>query len=281
MTGQLYVTATPIGNLEDLSPRAVRILSEVKVIAAEDTRVSKILLAKFNIKTPLHSYHKFNEESKVVFFVSFLEKGEDVALISDAGVPCISDPGYRLVSKAHEIGAGVSPIPGASAVTSALSVSGFNIKEYLFVGFLPKKDNTKFLLQKLSACKCVVFFESPNRILQTLNKLLIESPELEVCLTNDLTKFYEKIYKGKIKDVMTDLSDNPSANKGEYTCIIYDTIDKVIEATTDISTEAKLFDIIIRQNVTPKEAGQILKEADNNLSRNQIYEALLNLKKYI
>ena len=263
----LYIVATPIGNLEDLTIRAARILSEVDIIAAEDTRHSAILLRHLHIKKPMYSCHKFNEAKKIDFFLEKLKEGKTIALISDAGTPCISDPGYRLVESAANIGAGIIPICGASAVMAALSVSGFNITGFHFIGFISKNYNFTHGL--------FVFYESPKRIYKTLSKIADTHPNSNICVCNDLTKAFEKIYRGNIKNVLQELIENPNMHKGEYTCVI--NIPEYVKEQA-ITIESQIIDCMIQQGFNLKEAMNHVHKQRKDLTKKEIYSAMLKLK---
>ncbi|MCL2286434.1 MAG: 16S rRNA (cytidine(1402)-2'-O)-methyltransferase [Firmicutes bacterium] len=276
----LYVVATPIGNLEDMTPRAVRILGEVEIIAAEDTRHSRGLLSHFNIKTPMFSCHKFNEEKRGDFFMSVLEEGKSIALISDAGTPCISDPGHKLVSMAVKAGFPVVAVCGASAVVSALSVSGFDGSRFSFVGFIPraKGDIIKSLAEVLPGT--VVFYESPKRIWATLRIIAGEYPAAQVCLCNDLSKKFERLYHGGVNEVIEMLADNEYAQKGEYTCVVnVSEVPREEEGEELPGLESQLVDVMVKYNCRSlKEASAKLHEINRDVSKKEIYAAMLNLK---
>jgi len=280
--GCLYVVATPIGNLEDMTPRAIRILGEAELIAAEDTRHSRGLLSHFNIKTPMFSCHKFNEEKRGGLFISKLEEGKNVALISDAGTPCISDPGHRLVKMAADAGIQIVAVCGASAVVSALSVSGFDASRFSFVGFLPraKKDMLKTIAGVLPGT--VVFYESPKRIQATLQIIADEYPTARVCLCNDISKKFERVYHGIPIEILAELAENQNSQKGEYACVV--SIGELLEqdpaAESDTpSLEAQLVDIMVKTGGTLKDAAATLRETCPKLSKKEIYAAMLNVKK--
>ena len=274
----LYVVATPIGNLNDMTIRAIKILGEVDLIAAEDTRVSRVLLDKYGIRTPMFSYHKFNEGKRGDFFISKLLIGKNVALISDAGVPCISDPGHRLVSLAHKNGIQVSSICGSSSVMTALSVSGFDASCFTFIGFLPKGgEGKKALTDMINRGGTNVFFESPKRIKKTLGVINEISDGVNVCLCNDLTKKFEKVYHGKIADVLDQVTANENSEKGEYTCVI-NSVPQEIVKNEAISIEAQIVDLIVKKNISLKEAAGEIKTLNKKLSKKQIYNAMLSLK---
>jgi 16S rRNA (cytidine1402-2'-O)-methyltransferase len=279
VSGVLYIVATPIGNLDDITARAVRVLGEVALIAAEDTRHSRILLSHFNIKTPMFSCHKFNEGKRGDFFVSALLEGRDVALISDAGTPCISDPGHRLVSQAAAAGVQIVPICGASAVVSALSVAGFEASRFIFLGFLPRgKAAVKEITNALSSVETAVFYESPRRILDTLSQMKKIIPHAQICLCNDISKKFERIYRGTAEEILEELSQ-ASYEKGEYTCVVnFQNFHTDEPESVDMpSLEAQLIDIIVKQHCTLKDASRKLHEA-SKIPKKEIYAAMLRLK---
>jgi len=279
----LYVIATPIGNLEDMTPRAVRTLREADVIAAEDTRHSRGLLNHFEIKTPMFSCHKFNEGKRGDFFVNAMLEGKSVALISDAGTPCISDPGHRLVKMAADAGIPVVPICGASAVVSALSICGEDVSKFTFLGFLPRgKEVLVFLTKVLHPAETVVFYESPKRIKATLKILSENFPTARVCLCNDISKKFERVYRGTADEVLQEICENPSAEKGEYTCVVNlppaPEDENPAEPEDAFTLEAQLVDIMVKSNCNPKDASQKLHEKNPKLSKKEIYAAMLKLK---
>ncbi|MGB9612812.1 MAG: 16S rRNA (cytidine(1402)-2'-O)-methyltransferase [Candidatus Margulisiibacteriota bacterium] len=218
MTGTLFVVATPIGNLEDITYRAVRILSEVDLIAAEDTRQTKILLTRYSVNTPMTSYHKFNIKSKTAHLVDLLKQGQNIALVSDSGMPGISDPGYELIKEAVEQGIKVEPVPGPSAAITALAVSGLPTKEFLFVGFLPKKQGKRIkkLKELKSEKRSIIIYESPYRVIKTLQDTLTVMGDRKVAVCRELTKKFEEIVRGKISEVIKKF-EHP---KGEFVIII-------------------------------------------------------------
>lgn len=276
--GKLYVVATPIGNLKDMSQRSIEVLKSVDLIAAEDTRTSKILMDAFNIKTKLVSNHKFNESSKVKTFINDLLNDKNIAIISDAGTPCISDPGYVLVSEAIKNNIEVIGIPGASAVTTAISISGFEALSFAFYGFLPKekKDILKFLeLIKKDYSKVLVFYESPKRIIKTLTLMNEIFDNSNLCVCNDLTKKFERIYRGNLLEVINELNENKSYEKGEYTIVLEKKEVSKEEKNIKISLEALIVDYVINNKCSVKEAITKLSE---NYNKNELYKASLNLK---
>jgi len=218
--GTLYIVSTPIGNLEDITLRALRILKEVDLIAAEDTRHTGLLLRHFGIQTPLTSYFQGNESKKKEFILSKLRQGHRVALVSDAGTPGISDPGFRLIQTAIGNQIPIVPIPGPSAVIAALSVSGLPTDAFLFKGFFPHKSKKrKDVLNELKEVReTLVFYESPHRILETLKDILEILGDREMVLTRELTKVYEEILRGKVSEIQTQIGQRQL--KGEITLVI-------------------------------------------------------------
>jgi len=204
MTGTLFVVATPIGNLEDFTFRAARILSEVDLIAAEDTRRTKILLTKYNINTPMTSYHKFNIKAKTSSLVGLLKQGQNIALVSDSGMPGISDPGYELIRGSVEQDIRVEPIPGPSAAITALAVSGLPTDRFLFEGFLPKKPGKKVkkLNELKSEAQTIIIYESPFRLVKTLEEIVRVMGDRQVAVCRELTKKFEEIIRGKAGGVI-------------------------------------------------------------------------------
>lgn len=204
-TGTLYLVATPIGNLEDISLRALRILKEVDLVAAEDTRHSLKLFNHFGIRTPLTSYFEHNESVKVDRLLSTLRQGRSLALISDAGTPAISDPGYILVRRCREEGVPVTAVPGASAAVMALSISGLPVDRFAFDGFVPSKASARreALARIRSERRTVVFYESPQRLVATLETLVEElGPDRQVAVARELTKLHEELYAGPASEVL-------------------------------------------------------------------------------
>lgn len=220
---KFYVVATPIGNMEDITLRAIRILGEVDMILCEDTRETGKLLAKYNIKKPTMSYHAQSKLAKTDKIFALLEEGKDLALVSDAGTPGISDPGAMLVSKIKtelpEVQ--VIPIPGATAVITALSASGLPTHEFAFLGFLPHKKGRETLFKEIAEAKrTTVFYESPHRILKTLESLAKFCPNKKVCLARELTKIYEEFKTGSATELLEYLTQNPVKQKGEFTVLV-------------------------------------------------------------
>jgi len=223
-----YIVSTPIGNLEDLSFRALRILKEVDLILCEDTRVTKKLLDRYKINTSVLSYHQHSKLKKINYILELLKQEKHLALVSDAGTPGISDPGNKLIELAiRELGNKVKivPIPGSSAITTAVSVSGFPMDKFLFLGFPPaKKKRKKFFEEVINSKYSVIFYESPYRILRTLNELKnkfqVSSFKFQVVVCRELTKKFETIYRGEINEVIEEIKKDKI--KGEFVVIVED-----------------------------------------------------------
>jgi 16S rRNA (cytidine1402-2'-O)-methyltransferase len=217
--GTLYLVATPIGNLEDISPRAIRILREVILIAAEDTRHTGTLLKHFDIKTPSTSYFEHNKLSKLDFILEKLSQG-DVALVSDAGTPAINDPGYELVKAALASGWDVLPIPGPSAPIAALTASGLPTDSFLYLGYLPHKSNErrKFVGQVSNLTYTLIFFESPHRIVESLEDILSALGDRRICIAREMTKMFEEYWRGNISGALEYFKSQ--SVRGEFTLVI-------------------------------------------------------------
>ena len=278
----LYVVATPIGNLQDMTPRAIDTLKSVALIAAEDTRVTKKLLNVFEIETPLTSCHQHNEETKGAWLADkMLAEGIDVAVTTDAGTPCISDPGYGLVKACVERGIEVIPIPGCCASVSAMSVSGFDTREFAFYGFLPreKKDLKEKLLSMAKGVKVAAVHESPYRVTELVEVIADLLPDTHISCSCDLTKLHEKTIRGTAGEVLQMLKDNPKTEKGEY-CLILDfhavTLPEEKAPVAEVSLEAQLVEQMLE--------GLDLRDAQSELvlqgvKKNAVKQAALRLKK--
>lgn len=259
-TGVLYVVATPIGNLSDISLRAIEILHKVDLIAAEDTRTSKILLQHHNIQTQLTAYHNHNESQKTLQLIEKLQYGKNIALISDAGTPLISDPGYSLVSKAKADNIQVVPIPGPCALIAAMSASGIDTNQFKFIGFLPSKSKQKhqFLTDISQENTAIVFYESPHRILETLQAISeIFEPERKICIARELTKKFETIITDFVKNIAQLIESKAIIDKGEFVVIL-----EPFQKPTSESLDPEAIRIlkILLQSLSAKEAAKIASE---------------------
>lgn len=278
--GILYVVATPIGNLDDITKRALDTLNSVDLIACEDTRTSGILLKYFNIVKKTVSYHKFNEKGKSNSLIDDLKNGKNVALISDAGCPCISDPGSILVNEAIRNNIEVIAIPGASATITSLMCSGMNTESFAFYGFLDR-ENKKIInsLEKIKndSANIAIIYESPKRIIKTLEKVneVLNNPN--ICLCNDLTKKFEKKYYGKTIDVINELNNNPNSELGEYVLLIEKNQNNEVKENK-LSCESLIIDEMIKSNYTMKDAIKMVSEK-YKINKNEVYSSSLNLKK--
>jgi len=274
--GVLYVVGTPIGNLEDITLRALKTLSKVDLVAAEDTRNTRRLLAHHHINRPLISMHEHNEERRAIELISKLDKGTTIALVSDAGTPTLSDPGYRLVKDAVAAGIRVVPIPGPSAAVAALSVSGLPTDAFLFLGFPPKKraKRLKFIKQVADEDRTLIFYESPKRVAHLLADLMAVVGPRRAVLSREMTKTYEEFLRGSLGDIAEEVCKR-NGLKGECTLLV-DGADRQKE----ISAEA-LRDVIL-QNLTQKDIGasslsrQIAEQY--GVSKKQVYAEILKVK---
>lgn len=280
--GILYVVATPIGNLGDFSKRAEDTLRESDLILVEDTRQTIKLLNYFDIKVKMLSYHKFNEKERVEEIIKFLNEGKNISLVSDAGTPCISDPGYILIKEALKNNIKVIGIPGCSAVITSLSVSGLDTSSFAFYGFVPTENKAKkelFERIKYSDISTKVIYESPKRIIKLLEYIKNEIPGCVVSICTELTKIHENTINGKIEEIYEKMKDDPNSFKGEYVVLINNKPLK--EEKNVISTEALLVDLIVKNKCSLKDAIKILNDSNKNLNKKDIYNASLKLKNII
>ena len=282
--GTLYIVATPIGNSQDMSPRGKKILSEVDIIAAEDTRRSMVLLNKLEIRNRLASNHKFNEYGKAKYFINEMLAGKSVAVITDAGTPCISDPGNELIKAAVEAGIRVVGVPGCCAAVTALSVSGFDLSSFTFYGFFPRENaERRRLLEKLRHGDTSTFalYESPKRIMELVDFFIEAGAKCRMCLCNDMTKLHEMSFRGTPEEVKQQLLAKGSYDKGEYAVVLEideDYIFNKVEHT--VSAEAMLVDAMVSGGVSAKEAvSAVLADENNSYSKNELKAAALRLKK--
>lgn len=278
--GTLYVVATPIGNLNDMTSRAVEVLAMVDLIVAEDTRHTIKLLNAYDIKTRMISYHKFNEKQRSLEIINKLQDGLNIALVSDAGTPCISDPGAILVKEAKEANINVIGIPGASAIVNALATSGVVTDRFMFYGFLPR-DNSKFnkALKEIKSnpITTIIFYESPKRIVKFVERLMEHFPESLLSIASDMTKKFERNWYGTIENVYEQIKDDEKITKGEYVLVLEKQLinEPPIE---QISTQALIIDAMVKQQLTVKEAIDYVNKKHDNLAKNDIYAASLELK---
>lgn len=284
MTGLLSVVGTPIGNLGDMSPRAAETLREADLIAAEDTRTAALLLEKYGITgAKLCPNHKFNESAVSESLVREMLAGKRIALVTDAGMPCISDPGYILVDAAVKAGVPVTVVPGACAAVSAVAVSGFNALSFAFYGFLPRTaGEIRKVLRRIAKeySPLSVFYESPNRVIDTVGLVAEVLPACSVCVCNDLTKLHERIYRGTPAEVLGELKANPNAAKGEYVLLICRDKAAEEEGEEKLSAEALIVDRMVKQGISAKEAVSLLSH-EKALPKRELYDAAVRLKELL
>ncbi len=267
MSGTLYLVATPIGNLEDITLRAIRILKEVDLIAAEDTRHSLKLLNHLEISKPLFSYHRHNEDVKTDYLIDKLINGENIALITDAGTPAISDPGELIVKKAIENNINIVPIPGCCALINALICSGFDTKEFTFYGFLPL--NKKLRASKFEELKkekrTVIIYEAPHKIVSTLNDIHKNIGDVNIVLAKEITKIHESFLRGKVSELISQMENI----KGEMIILIEGNQDSSEEKKENLSIEEQ-YELYRKEGLSKNEI--IKKIAKNNgVKKNEIY----------
>lgn len=275
--GTLYIIATPIGNLEDITLRALRILKDVDLVAAEDTRHSRKLLTHFGISKPLTSYFDHNKNIKGALILDKLRNGMSVALISDAGTPCISDPGYQLVRDAVREGIDVVPIPGPCAAVSALSASGLPTDSFAFEGFLPNRVGKR--REKLGRLKdesrVLIFYEAPTRLIASLSDILEIMGDREVVLAREVTKVYEEFLRGPLSHVMESLKERQV--KGEIVLILAPH-DSVADTVDDRDIEEMLERYLAADGLSVKDAVKRVA-LETGMPRGMVYEAALRLKR--
>ncbi len=276
----LYVVATPIGNLGDMSPRAVEVLKSVALIAAEDTRMTMKLTQRFGIETSLTSCHRHNEQGKAESIVRrMLEEGIDVAVVTDAGTPAISDPGTILVRQAAEAGIEVVAVPGPSAMAAAMSVSGIDVTEFTFLGFLPreKKDLQAALRSAAQRTQAGIVHESPYRVLDFMRVLADTLPQAYVSVSCDLSKLHELTLRGPVADVLARMQANDKTEKGEY-CIVIDfraVPREEPKSESTLSLEARLLDLLLQGADMRGASRRLVEEGEK---KNAVYAAALRLK---
>ena len=276
MSGILYLVATPIGNLEDMTFRAVRVLKEADLIAAEDTRNSIKLLNHFEIRTPMTSYHEFNKYDKADRLIEKLSEGQTVALITDAGTPGISDPGEVLVEKCYEAGITVIPVPGACAAVNALIASGQPTRRFAFEAFLPadKKERRAVIQELKNETRTIVLYEAPHRLVKTLKELRENLGDRELTLCKELTKKHESFVRTTLGEAISAFEDEDNAPRGEYVLVIKGKSEETIEAEKAAAWEnisvTEHVEMYITGGMTKKDA---IKQValDRNLPKREVY----------
>ena len=274
--GTLYVVATPIGNLDDITLRAKTVLQDVDLILAEDTRHSQFMLQNFGIKKKIFSYHDHNEHRQTDLAIQQLQQGLDVALIADAGTPLICDPGYHLLVAAHQLKITVVPIPGASAVISALSVAGFCVSKFVFEGFLPaqKTQRKKHLDTLYNETRTLVFYESPHRIVASVEALMdCFGGERQAVIAKELTKLHESICRGSLTELLLWLQSKNSLTKGEFVLVVCGNN----ESSFDLHEARRVLQILLA-NHSVKEASRLASDIMRG-NRNRIYKLAMELAK--
>lgn len=270
--GALFLVATPIGNLKDITLRALETLKQVDLIAAEDTRHSNRLLQHYGIKTPVSSLHDHNEIINSKFICNQLQQGKNIALISDAGTPLISDPGYHLVATVRTHNLSVIPIPGACAAITALGAAGLPTDKFIFEGFLPAKSNQQLkLLQELATqTQTLIFYESPHRLLVTIDHMLkVFGPSRYIVIAKELTKIFETIYGNTLIEVKNWLLNNPKRQKGEFVILV-----KGAEKSVTIDPEVLRILNLLAKNLPSKQAATLAAQI-TGANKNQLYKILI------
>ena len=282
--GCLYIVATPIGNSADLSPRGRKILEEADMIAAEDTRRSMVLLNKLEIRNHLVSNHKFNEHGKANWFVQQMLEGKNIAVITDAGTPCISDPGNELIKAAIEAGIRVVGMPGCCAAVNALSVSGFDLSSFAFLGFFPRENAERVRLLELMrqdrSTKTFALYESPKRIMSFVDFMIDADARCSLCLMNDMTKLHEMSFRGTPAQVKEQLLEKGNYEKGEYAIVLELEEDYRYQKQEHVvSPEAMLVDAMMGGLDVRSAIAALLEDRNNSYSKNELKAASLHLKK--
>ena len=274
MNGKIYLVATPIGNLEDMTFRAIKVLKEVDVIAAEDTRHTLKLLNYYEISKPLISYHRHNEDIKTDFLIQKVLNGENIAIVTDAGTPGISDPGEEIVKEAIKNNIDIIPIPGACALINALIASGLNTKQFTFYGFLPlnKKLRKKSFEKIKKENKTIIIYEAPHKINKTLNDILENIGDINCVIAKELTKIHEEFFRGKISEIINILNEP----KGEY-IILLDLNKEDEEENSEIEnmTEEEQYEFYEKQVLSKKEIIKTIAK-NKNVNKNEIYQMFID-----
>lgn len=276
--GTLYLIATPLGNLADISLRALELLKHVDQIAAEDTRHSRKLLDHYGIHSSLISLHNYNEHQRVNLLIQQLNDGKNIALISDAGTPLISDPGYPLVKAAHENGIIVISVPGACAAIVALSVSGLPTDRFIFEGFLPPKGEArkKRLLALASESRTIIFYESVHRIMNLLELLLeVMGGKRLICVARELTKQFETCYRGSITEVVEHLKNHSSEQKGEFVVVLAGANASTLSPNEN--EQCRVLEVLLAE--LPLKQAVSLAVSLTGVGRKKLYEQALNLQR--
>ncbi|MDY6981461.1 MAG: 16S rRNA (cytidine(1402)-2'-O)-methyltransferase [Pseudomonadota bacterium] len=276
MSGTLYIVATPIGNLGDISERAISVLRDAAVVAVEDTRHSRKLLLQFGIATPMIALHDFNESERVAQILERLRDGDDVALISDAGTPLISDPGYQLVRQAHAQGYAVVPVPGACAVVAALSAAGLPTDRFTFEGFLPAKQAARLatLAELANESRTMVFYEAPHRIVECLADMVQSfGAEREVTLARELTKTFETIVHATLAELLERVQRDANQQKGEIVLVVAGKV-----AAADEVDAAALHTLQVLLGEMPLKQAAAVAARITGIKKNLLYETALQLK---
>lgn len=273
-SGRLYVCATPIGNLEDITLRALRVLKEADLIAAEDTRVTIKLLSHYGISTPMTSYHEHNEATRGRELIEEMKAGKKVALVSDAGMPGISDPGHRLIKACIEEGIPVEPVPGPSALITAVVISGLPTDSFIFQGFLPKKkgERTALLNELLSSGRTVVLFESPKRLKRTLEEALEIDPSISAVVARELTKKFEEVIRGTVSELLSRLRSTEI--KGEIVLLFGPTKKRAQIPEPDDLREA-VVDLIKKGTRKKQAISEVAKKY--GISKHLVYETVIDI----
>ena len=278
MSGMLYLCATPIGNLEDITCRVLRILKEVDLIAAEDTRNSIKLLNHFEIKTPMTGYHEYNKFDKGRYLVEQMLEGKNIALITDAGTPGISDPGEELVAMCYETGIQVTSLPGAAACITALTLSGLPTRRFAFEAFLPsdKKERAVVLEELKQETRTIILYEAPHRLVKTLEELLEKLGDRKISLCRELTKKHETVFRGSLLEAFSWYKENPP--KGECVMVLAGRSREEIEQEArqkweDMPLEEHM-EYYMSQGIDKKEAMKLVAK-DRGISKRDVYQALL------
>jgi 16S rRNA (cytidine1402-2'-O)-methyltransferase len=266
----VYVVATPIGNLEDITLRALQVLREVKLIAAEDTRKTRLLLAHYGIKTPMTSYHEHNKWKKLDYILACLSEG-DIALVSEAGTPGISDPGYELILTASQRGIPVVPIPGPSAIITALTISGLPTDRFTYLGFLPRGAGSRQSALKSAAGEAgsLIIFEAPHRLLTALKDILLILGDRRIAVCRELTKLHEEVFRGRISEAIEHFAEP----RGEFVLVIEGSKEEKPQLTEEVKQRLRQ----LRLSGTPAREAVARVGAETGITRRDLYRAWLKL----